>query len=621
MVGKKKVELLKPFKKLSAYKWWDMSLLVGLAVAIMIYTRFVGLGEPYIKAFDPYLFWRVSETIWNQGFWPGPDVLRYFPFGWESQELTPALPYTLVYLGRIAGDLKAAVKFYPALFGVLSIVSMGLLGRKLGFSGISSVILAVIPAYMYRTSQGFADKEALAFFIGILGWYFISVALDKNKYLPAIYSGIIIGMMSAVWGGKVLFILALAPLMAILALREETKKVALIAVSYIVYVLMQLFVPRYSIFWGDPISLAILGAAAFGLLLHGMYKLPTLKKYKKKRILIAGGLGIVSLVAMSMAFFDTPFYVADVVFKTFQSPMEAPTTIQHGQTVAENQRPGWSWTLGANQFWGQFGTFFFLALAALILPIVQKAYELATKDDAVSQDYIYAGALILAILWLLKDFPHQTPIILFLLSFPKLIETKDWRTIFISSIVAFSMYSSFSAVRLFIFTSVGVVLGAAYILRRMLADKDMLATIVAFVVVAYPLIQTNLVPFIVSAFGLIVFYFYLKVDDKKWIAPMAGCAMVALSFIQIYPYTAGYASGLGGTSLTTTWFENAKWMEFNVPAGEPLETAQVWVTGAMSVQVIHSIGTLGTFSPRMIMRMPPPGRMTGTLRISQSIRR
>lgn len=590
MVGKKKVELLKPFKKLSAYKWWDMSLLVGLAISIMIYTRFVGLGEPYIKAFDPYLFWRVSETIWNQGFWPGPDVLRYFPFGWESQELTPALPYTLVYLGRIAGDLKAAVKFYPAMFGALSIVSMGLLGRKLGFSGIGSVILAVIPAYMYRTSQGFADKEALAFFLGILGWYFISVALDKNKYLPAIYSGIIIGMMSAVWGGKVLFILALAPLMAILALREETKKVALISTSYIVYVLMHLFVPRYSVFWGDPISLAILGAAAFGLLLHGIYQLPTLKKYRKKRILIAGCLGTISLVAMSMMFFDTPFYVADVVLKTFQSPMEAPTTIQHGQTVAENQRPGWSWTLGANQFWGQFGTFFFLALAALILPIVRKAYELATKEDAVSQDYIYAGALILVILWLLKDFPHQTPIILFLLALPKLIETKDWRTTFISSVVAFSMYSSFSAVRLFIFTSVGVTLGAAYILRRMLADKDMLATIVAFGVVAYPLIQTNPALFTALTFGLAALYFYLKVDDKKWIAPLAGCAMVALSFIQIYPYTAGYARGLGGTSLTTTWFENAKWMEFNVPAGEPVVT---WWDYGYWIQTLGTSTSLG----------------------------
>ena len=584
------MELLKPFKKLSAYRWWDMSLLVGLAIAIMIYTRFFGLGEPYIKAFDPYLFWRIAETIWNQGFWPGPDALRYFPFGWESQELTPAVPYTLVYLGKLAGNLKAAVKAYPAIFGIMSIVSMALLGKKLGFSGLGATILAVIPAYMYRTSQGFADKEALAFFLGLLGWYFVSIALEKKQFLPAVYAGIAIGMMAAAWGGKVMFIFALAPLMFILAMQEDTKRVALISTTYVIYTFMDLFVPRYRIFWKDPIALAILGVAVFGFLVHFIYKIPALKKYKRKRLLVAGGLGAASLVLMSAAFFDSPLYVADIVLQTYQSPTAAPTTIHHGQTVAENQRASWSWTLGSNQFWGQFGAFFFLALGALILPIARKAYGLATRDGAVSQDYFYAGALVLAVLWVLKDFPHQAPIILFLLSLPTLLETKDWKTVFVLSIVAFSMYSAFSAVRLFVFTSVGVALGAAYILKRMLADRDMMAGLVAFSLAAYPLIQTTTLPFLVALFGLTALYFYLDADNKKWISSFAGIAMVALAFIQIYPYTAGYTVGLGGTSLTTTWFENAKWMEFNVPAGEPIVT---WWDYGYWIQTLGNSTSLG----------------------------
>ncbi|MBR9680935.1 MAG: hypothetical protein GOU98_03875, partial [Candidatus Altiarchaeota archaeon] len=459
-------------KKITSSRWWDSSLLVGLAIAIMIYTRFFGLSEPYIKAFDPYLFWRISENIWNTGVWGGIDPLRYYPFGWDSIELAPLVPHTLVYLGRLAGDLKAAVKFYPALVGILSILSMGLLGRRLKMSGLSALILAIIPAYMFRTSQGFADKEPLGFFLGLLGWYFVTTSLQERKLMPAILGGISMGAVATAWGGKVLFAFALVPLFGILFLREEYKRTALLSVSFIIYILMHFLVPRYAVIFTDYISMGLLGIAGFGILNYIVYKIPQLEQYEKKRMLISFGLGILFAGMVSLLTFGSFTTVTQYLVQTFQAPTQPVGTIVHGNTVAENQRPEWTWNLAGNQFYGQFGFFFFLSLGVLLIPILKKSWELVTKKGAVSQDYVYALALVGATTKLLIDFPKDAPVLLFLLGIPSLLQDKDLKTIIVNSIVAFSMYSAFSAIRLFTFTSVGIAIGAAYVLSILLKHKD-----------------------------------------------------------------------------------------------------------------------------------------------------
>ncbi|MBR9681017.1 MAG: hypothetical protein GOU98_04315, partial [Candidatus Altiarchaeota archaeon] len=77
---------------------------------------------------------------------------------------------------------------------------------------------------------------------------------------------------------------------------------------------------------------------------------------------------------------------------------------------------------------------------------------------------------------------------------------------------------------------------------------------------------------------------------KDHIAKMAGYALLIYSLIQIYPSTIGYARGLGGTSLTTTWFENARWMDFNVPEGEPVTT---WWDYGYWIQTVGNTVSLG----------------------------
>lgn len=541
------VDVQEALGRLRSSKWWDSTLLVGLALAIMVYTRFFGLADNYIKAFDPYLFWRIAEHIWETGGWPGPDPLRYWPFGWDSHQLTPAVPYIFVYLGRLAGSLKAALKMYPAILGLLSVLAMALLGRKLGMSGLSSVVLAVLPAYMYRTSQGFADKEAMAFFLGVLGWYFAAAAVKEKRHVPAVYAGLCLGMISAVWGGKILFVFALAPLMALFALREETKKVSVLSTSFVIYTLMQGLVPRYANFFRDPVSLAVLGLAAFGYLLRFVYTRPRLERYGKKRLLIPLGVGLVLLMAASAAFMGGPFTVIDRMVSLYQSPGRATATIRHTHTVAENQRPQWTWDLQRNQFFAQFGAFFFLAIGVLAWPVLKKAWRLATEGRPTSTDYVYAGALVLATLKIIVDFPPQTPVLLFLLGLPQLMESEDFAGLVVNSLVTFSMYTAFSVVRLFVFASLGVALGSAYFITKLVRSRDSVAVLAGY---------------------LVLFY----------------------AFYQMLPYTLSYRRGLGSSSLTTTWFENAKWMQANVPAGEPVVT---WWDYGYWLQTMGNTTSLG----------------------------
>ncbi len=535
---------MEKLRKFLAFRPWDSSLLVGVAMALMIYSRFYGLGEPFIKALDPYYFWRIAQAIWTSGAWPGPDPLRYWPFGWDSVELAPAMPYTLVYLGKLAGNLKAAVKMYPAIYGTLSVLAMALLGRRLGAGGIPALVLAIVPAYIYRTAHGFADKEPLSFFLGILAWYFIAASLERKDWLLAVYSGISFGMIAAVWGGKVAFVSALIPMFGVLLLKQDTKRMALVSTAWLVYILMNTIVPRYSKWYRDPVSMGIFGIALFGLALHAVYSVPQLRKYGAKRILLAAALGgAVALVAFSLAF-RSPLVPVQRMIIEFQNPVRKATKITHSQTVAENQPVNWTWNLRGNTLYSNFGVFFFLAVGYLFVPILRKAWELARGETA---DRVYAAAMVLAAAWLVKNFTPESITYLFLLGVPHHIKSKDWKGLFVSSITAFSIYAGFSRVRVLIFAATGVALGTAMLLRELL-------------------------------------------EDRRLGVSLAGVILLAYGVYQVYPAFSANTRALASGSPSITWFENTKWMKHNIPPGTPVVT---WWDYGYWMQTLGNTTTLG----------------------------
>ncbi|MBR9680193.1 MAG: hypothetical protein GOU99_04045 [Candidatus Altiarchaeota archaeon] len=401
-------------------KVWDAALLVGVALVIGIFLRYQGLEDSYIKAFDPFLFWRMADTIVTDGGWPGPDSLRYYPYGWESEELTPALPYTIAYLGKLSGDVKFAAKWYPAMFGILSLIVMGYIGRRFGMAGLPPIALAVIMAYLYRTSQGFADKEALAMFVGFLGWYFFIRLVETREWQYAVLSGVSLGLIATVWGGKVLYVLALIPFMLMTTWNEKIKNLPNYAMVLLIYCGMHYFVPRYQRFWVDPVSLFIIGIAGLMLLAWAVYKNKRFKKYGKNRLLIATGLGVALTIGMSFVFFGDGFRIQETIYSLIQSPVARAGAVTHYQTVAENQRPTWTWQLNNNTFWQQFGMFFFLSL-----PLI----------------YFY-------------------------------FKGENDKEVLLGSIYIFLLYAAFSAIRLFVIAAPAIALAGSYATKLLMENKD-----------------------------------------------------------------------------------------------------------------------------------------------------
>jgi asparagine N-glycosylation enzyme membrane subunit Stt3 len=537
-------------KKILKSKWFDASLLVGVALAVAVYVRFQGLAEPYLNDIDPYLFWRISESIINTGSWQGADPLRYFPFGWASQELYPGVVGGITWISRFAGSMRAGLKFYPGVFGVLSIAAMALLAKKFKASGIGALILAVIPGYIFRTSES-ADKEALAFFLGILGWYFTLNSLEKKNFVDAVYAGLCLGMLSAVWGGKVLFILSLVPLLGVYVMKEQMKEVSLLSTVMLVHLIPHFAMEMYH-HLNEPYLILLAGLGIAGFILKGMYGIKALEKLGKKRLLLAVAAGCVALGVGSMVLEGDLLFLPKFVWENYRSITEGSGTVRHWETVAENQRNSWTWTLSANTFYAQMGVFTFAAIGLLLLPIIQKSYELVTKKGAEAFDYVYAIALLLGTGVMLKNFPAQTPLVLFALGLPKMLDSSKKiiggdKTVFALSIVAVSLFAGFWGIRLIIFSSVGAALGTTYLLSLLL-------------------------------------------NNEKTALKIGGLAVAVFMAWQIYPSFAGTVQSLGGSSISTTWFENTKWMKFNVPEGVPVVT---WWDYGYWIQTVGNTTTLG----------------------------
>ncbi len=197
-------------------------------------------GEYIPLALDPFYFLRVAETMVEQGGLPAYDAMRtggIFDVEWHPE----ILPQTVIFLHKIGGifDKDVTIQFInvisPVIFFALALVIFFFLIYVLTKSKItailSSALLTIIPAYLYRTLAGFSDHEAigmLAFFLALLCYGLALKFLDKlkmenqnkqekkNILIKTILWGLLVGFVSAFtiasWTGIAKFIFMIIPL-------------------------------------------------------------------------------------------------------------------------------------------------------------------------------------------------------------------------------------------------------------------------------------------------------------------------------------------------------------------------------------------------------------------------
>ena len=186
-------------------------------------------GDYTPLALDPYYFLRISETlVANNGVLPEIDNMRYgaLNVGWSNEILpqSTVLLWKTIKIFNSDASLSLANVLNPAIFYALGLILFFLLVLMLtkskSIAVIASLILSIIPPYLYRTLAGFSDHEAIGmfgFFLALLifaaGMIYLENKKSNNTYsgLIGLASGIAVMFAIASWGGGAKFLFMILP--------------------------------------------------------------------------------------------------------------------------------------------------------------------------------------------------------------------------------------------------------------------------------------------------------------------------------------------------------------------------------------------------------------------------
>ncbi|MHA2315887.1 MAG: STT3 domain-containing protein, partial [Candidatus Hermodarchaeia archaeon] len=256
--------------------------LIGICILALMIRFLPTIGFPIIiRAFDPWYNLREVEFILENGFaaWFGwYDWTTWVPFGRNIPQTSyPGIPFTaaLLFLGfqalGINIDLMTTVVFYPAIFGVLGVLAIYMLGCEIGSKEIgllAAFFMAIIPAYTQRTVTGFFDNEAIGIVAIILTLFFFIRALRKGSIASAIFGGLALGLLAASWSVYLYMFQIFAIFALVMVLLRKYSRRLLLAYSGVVLTgfLIAICVPRIGPDWVTS-STGLIPLGVFGLLM------------------------------------------------------------------------------------------------------------------------------------------------------------------------------------------------------------------------------------------------------------------------------------------------------------------------------------------------------------------
>ncbi|MFH1456003.1 MAG: STT3 domain-containing protein [archaeon] len=205
------LKFLKKKKNYCIYFSFVMIMILGFCLRLLNLPL---LEKKSLLGVDPYIFLRYSRYVLEFGSFPTIDMLRYYPIGWTNFSEFRILTYLIVYLYKFihllipSMTIELANILYPPILFAIGLFFFFLLVKKLfdwRVALLSSVLLAIVPAYLFRTMAGFADKEALAMALLFLALYLFILSKQEEvfykKMLFASLSGVVTALTGLTWGG------------------------------------------------------------------------------------------------------------------------------------------------------------------------------------------------------------------------------------------------------------------------------------------------------------------------------------------------------------------------------------------------------------------------------------
>ncbi len=320
-MGKKKSLKMKEIenKIKLPYENYIIGLFLTFSLVIGAYLRSWSLRFGIMMSYDTYYFLR-EASYYLMGGLPkidpmAPTVVRYF-----LEEDVQGVPILTSFISRITGiDLLQVHMGLPIVLGLICSVIMFFIvlfvWKNKYLAVISAFFLSIIPAFIYRTTGGFMEKDTLgAPFFLICLLLAVLIIREKNIKFMAIY-GILSVLSIYLYAnsyGNFFFIpiiigiyVILQPLVAI----EEKKKAlslkdrlrgdlstwVLLLSGIIGLVLSLVLLPPYQ---NDPlrIELSLMGLA-FGALMH------LTRAFVKNKTYYLGALFVWSALLLAAAYF------------------------------------------------------------------------------------------------------------------------------------------------------------------------------------------------------------------------------------------------------------------------------------------------------------------------------
>jgi len=410
-------------------------LIYPLLVAILWFGAFIRtrnlplLEGKYLIELDSYYFMRIAKHILNHGSLMAWDNMRYVPLGHDPSTENVFLSYVIVYLHKFLIiffpnlTLEKTDIIYPVIFFVLGLIVFFFLVKALfneKIALIAAAILAVTPAYLYRSIAGFSDKESLALFLLFVTFYLYVKAWQAKKYdlLFAFAAGITTSLMGLAWGGFkfALLIIALFNIVLFVINKFEKKD----AYNYATWLFTLIFILSFltqkyggfieivkSIYFAIPLMIL---AFFIGKILLDKIKLKI--NFPTNLLSIAS----ILIIALILGLLIMPSFVFEQFNEVKEQMVNPMGRSRVMLTVAESKQPyftDWTDTFGLSYFWifffGSIVMFYLLTepigkwrksltlayaffLSGYIFSRISQ-YSLFNGDNAISQ-ILFFGSLI-----------------------------------------------------------------------------------------------------------------------------------------------------------------------------------------------------------------------------------
>lgn len=267
------------FDKKQFLKQYGFLIIVLALFVLSFWLRSFPARYGDLQALDPFYHYRMGEYVLSHNFQlPERDMMRFYPLGVDPGGMDYLAPiYMPAYSYAALSAIGMQMTFlewgilWPALIGALAVVVMFFVGKELFNSKVAgffaAFFLAVMPAFITRTSAGFLEKEPTASVFMMLSVLFFIRAYKRSSWVDGIMAGFFLAVMSTAWGGAAYIFLLYASFALILFVIQGL----LLIVNYLVPGRTKNMIDGLEKLFDGSLLKAYIPTIILGFFLHQMY--------------------------------------------------------------------------------------------------------------------------------------------------------------------------------------------------------------------------------------------------------------------------------------------------------------------------------------------------------------